>query len=84
MAWLPLSLEQATDRRVVDKEITLASGIILRAQQRRRQNRYYRVAIQQQTGQLDRPPSWQWTSTEFSSRETLFQFLRLSGALRLD
>jgi hypothetical protein len=45
---------------------------------------YYRVAIQQQTDQLDRPPAWQWKSTVFSSLETLFQFLRLSGALRLD
>ena len=44
---------------------------------------YYRVAIQQQIDHLDRPPAWQWKSTVFSSLETLFQFLRLSGA-RLD
>ena len=45
---------------------------------------YYRVAIQQQTDHLDRPPSWQWKSTEFSSLATLFQFLRPYGSLRLD
>jgi hypothetical protein len=45
---------------------------------------YYRVAIQRQGDQLDRPPSWQWQSTTLSSLQTLFQFLRLYGALRLD
>lgn len=45
---------------------------------------YYRVAIQRQAEHLDRPPSWQWTSTVLSSLETLFQFLRPYGALRLD
>jgi hypothetical protein len=45
---------------------------------------YYRVAIQRQGDQLDRPPSWQWKSTTLSSLQTLFQFLRLYGALRLD
>ena len=45
---------------------------------------YYRVAIQGQGDQLDRPPSWQWKSTVLSSLSTLFQFLRLYGALRHD
>lgn len=45
---------------------------------------YYRVAIQRQGDQLDRPPSWQWKSTALSSLSTLFQFLRLFGAVRLD
>ena len=45
---------------------------------------YYRVAIQQQTDHLDRPPAWQWKSTVFSSLQTLFQFLRPYGAQRLD
>jgi len=42
---------------------------------------HYRVAIQRQTDQLDRPPNWQWTSTVLSSLQSLFQFLRLYGAL---
>jgi hypothetical protein len=45
---------------------------------------YYRVAIQRQGDQLDRPPNWQWTSTVLSSLQTLFQFLRLYGALGHD
>jgi hypothetical protein len=45
---------------------------------------YYRVAIQRQEDQLDRPPSWQWQSTVLSSLSTLFQFLWLYGALRHD
>ncbi len=45
---------------------------------------YYRVAIQRQGDQLDRPPSWQWRSTVLSSLQTLFQFLRLYGALPQD
>jgi hypothetical protein len=45
---------------------------------------YYRVAIPRQGDQLDRPPSWQWKSTVLSSLSTLFQFLRLYGALRHD
>ena len=45
---------------------------------------YYRVAIQRQGDQLDGPPSWRWQSTTLSSLSTLFQFLRLYGALRLD
>jgi len=60
------------------------SVITLRVQQRRRQSMYYRVAIQRQGDHLDRPPSWQWTSTALSSLETLVQFLRRYGALRLD
>lgn len=45
---------------------------------------YYRVAIQRQAEQLDRPPSWQWKSTALSSLQTLFQWLRLYGALPQD
>jgi hypothetical protein len=45
---------------------------------------YYRVAIQRQRDQLDRPPSWQWQSTFLSSLQTLFQFLRLYSALPQD
>jgi hypothetical protein len=45
---------------------------------------YYRVAIQLEGDQLDRPPSWQWKSTLLSSLQTLFQFLRLYGALPQD
>lgn len=45
---------------------------------------YYRVAIQRRGDQLDRPPSWQWKSTVLSSLQTLFQFLRLYGALPQD
>lgn len=37
---------------------------------------YYRVAIQ-----VNAMPTWQWKSTVLSSLETLFQFLRLFGAL---
>ena len=42
---------------------------------------YYRVAIQRQADQLDQPPSWQWKSTALSSLQSLFQVLRLYGAL---
>jgi len=42
---------------------------------------YYRVAIQRQAAHLDRPPSWQWTSTALSSLQSLFQMLRRYGAL---
>jgi len=45
---------------------------------------YYRVAIQRQGDQLDQSPIWQWRSTVLSSLQTLFQFLRLYGALRQD
>lgn len=40
---------------------------------------YYRVAIQ---GDTSLP--WRWTSTALSSLETLVQFLRRYGALRID
>jgi hypothetical protein len=42
---------------------------------------YYRVAIQRQGDQLDRPPIWQWKSTALSSLQSLFQVLRLYGAI---
>ncbi|HKF38399.1 MAG TPA: hypothetical protein VKB35_15995 [Ktedonobacteraceae bacterium] len=42
---------------------------------------YYRVAIQRHGDQLDRLPSWQWTSPALSSLQSLFQVLRLYGAL---
>src|SRR5215831_2724576 len=45
---------------------------------------YYRVAIQRQGDQRNRPPSWQWHSTVLSSLQTLFQFLRLYSALPHD
>src|SRR5215471_20501440 len=45
---------------------------------------YYRVAIQRQADQLDRPPSWQWQSMVLSSLQALFQFLRLYSALPQD
>jgi hypothetical protein len=41
-------------------------------------------AFRQEADQLDQPPSWQWTSTVLSSLQTLFQFLRLYGALPQD
>jgi hypothetical protein len=44
---------------------------------------YYRVAIRRQGDQRDRPPTWQWKSTVLTSLQTLFQFLRLYGALPL-
>ena len=31
---------------------------------------YYRVAVQRQGDHLERPPSWQWTSTALSSLQT--------------
>ena len=40
---------------------------------------YYRVATQ-----VDVAPTWQWKSTVLSSPDTLFQFLRLFGALPQD
>ena len=43
---------------------------------------YYRIAIQQGRGQLDRPSTWQWKSTALSSLQSLFQVLRLYSALR--
>jgi hypothetical protein len=67
-----------------NKKSIIASEIFLKAQQRRRQNMYYRVAIRREGDQLDRLPSWQWKSTVFSSRQALFHFLRLSGALPPD
>ncbi|HEX6482683.1 MAG TPA: hypothetical protein VF043_27890 [Ktedonobacteraceae bacterium] len=42
---------------------------------------YYRIAIQQGRGHLDRPATWQWKSTPLSSLQSLFQVLRLYGAL---
>jgi hypothetical protein len=69
---------------VANKETIIASGIILVAQNRRRQNMYYRVAIRREGDQLDRPPSWQWKSTALSSLQALLQFLRLYGALPQD
>ena len=42
---------------------------------------YYRVAIQRGRDQLDRPSTWQWQSTALSSLQSLFQVLRLYGAL---
>ncbi len=42
---------------------------------------YYRIAIQQGRDQLDRPSTWQWKSTALSSLQSLFQVLRLYGAL---
>src|SRR6266852_45487 len=45
---------------------------------------YYRVAIQRERGQRNRPQSWQWQSTVLSSLQTLFHFLRLYSALPQD
>ena len=42
---------------------------------------YYRLAIQQGRDHLDRPVTWQWKSTALSSLQSLFQLLRLYGAL---
>ena len=42
---------------------------------------YYRIAIQRGRDQLDRPSTWQWQSTALSSLQSLFQVLRLYGAL---
>ena len=42
---------------------------------------YYRIAIQQGRDQLDRPSTWQWKTTALSSLQSLFQVLRLYGAL---
>src|SRR5712692_6256956 len=54
---------------------------MLVAQHGRRQKMYYRIAIQQGRDQLDRPSTWQWKSTALSSLQSLFQVLRLYGAL---
>lgn len=45
---------------------------------------YYRVAIQRERDQRNRPPSWQWKTTVLSSLQTLFQWLRLYSALPQD
>ena len=42
---------------------------------------YYRLAIQRERDQLDRPSTWQWKSTALSSLQSLFQVLRLYSAL---
>ena len=42
---------------------------------------YYRLAIQRGRDQLDQPSTWQWKSTALSSLQSLFQVLRLYGAL---
>lgn len=42
---------------------------------------YYRLAIQQGRDHLDGEVSWQWQSTALSSLQSLFQVLRLHGAL---
>ena len=47
-----------------------------RAQERRRQRMYYRVAIQ-----VKPSPTWQWKSTVLSSLDALFRWLRLYHAL---
>jgi hypothetical protein len=73
-----LSYEFANKKSIIDSEI------FLKAQQRRRQNMYYRVAIRREGDQLDRLPCWQWKSTVFSSGQAMFHFLRLSGELPQD
>lgn len=42
---------------------------------------YYRLAIQQGRDYLDQKAPWQWKSTALSSLQSLFQVLRLYGAL---
>jgi hypothetical protein len=42
---------------------------------------YYRIAIRQERDQRDRPSTWQWKTTALSSLQSLFQVLRLYGAL---
>jgi len=59
----------------------LASEIIWSVRQRRRQQMYYRLAIQQGRDHLDWEVSWQWKSTALSSLQSLFQVLRLYSAL---
>src|SRR5712692_5311911 len=71
----PMSYEGAK------RETILASGIVLSAQEKRRHRMYYRIAIQRGRDQLDRPSTWQWKSTALSSLQSLFQVLRLYGAL---
>ena len=42
---------------------------------------YYRIAIRRGGDHLDGPAIWQWKSTALSSLQSLFQVLRLYGAL---
>ena len=42
---------------------------------------YYRIAIQRERDQLNRPSTWQWQSTALGSLQSLFQALRLYRAL---
>ena len=42
---------------------------------------YYRLAVQRGRDPLDQPVTWQWKSTALSSLQSLFQVLRLYGAL---
>jgi hypothetical protein len=42
---------------------------------------YYRIASQQRRDHLDGEVSWQWKSTALCSLQSLFQVLRLHGAL---
>jgi len=63
------------------RETIRAWGIVLSAQEKRRHKMYYRIAIQRGRDQLDRPSTWQWKSTALSSLQSLFQVLRLYGAL---
>ena len=59
----------------------LALEIVWSMRQRRRQQMYYRLAIQRGGDHLDGEVSWQWQSTALSSLQSLFQVLRLYGAL---
>jgi hypothetical protein len=59
----------------------LALEIVWSTRQRRRQQMYYRLAIQRGRDHLDGPVPWQWQSTALSSLQSLFQVLRLYGAL---
>jgi hypothetical protein len=54
---------------------------MLGAQHGRRQKMYYRIAIQRGRDPLDQPSTWQWKSSVLSSLQSLFQVLRLYGAL---
>ncbi len=49
--------------------------------QKRRQQMYYRIAIQRGRDHLEWPVTWQWKSTALSSLQSLFQLLRFYGAL---
>jgi hypothetical protein len=64
---------------VENKETNLASGIILRAQHKRRQFMYYRVAIQ-----MDASPTWKWKSPALSSLNILFQWFQYYRAVPHD